>query len=1229
MSSLKKITKRIFKSWHTFGFSEFFESDKKKQAILARTINVQDSTDKLEVVLGLCEGEIEGLENGTQSFYVNDTALQNQNDDFNFTDFNLKIYPGSGQNEYLDYQLGGEARSTSVGVQLAYDVPVTRQTQTGDLGFIEVRLVIQQLSAIYVTKKSSGTTAGTVEVKIEYKPVSSQTWINLADKEDPSGNFILTGKVTSATVQEFRINVEPIDEPYEIRVTKKTKEPNVDGAYNNISWESFQEGFITANEHPHTAMAHICLTYSDQLSSIPAFYGIYKLLRIRVPSNYNPITREYTGAWDGTFKIAWSDNPAWCLYDFVMNDRYGCNAFSEVVLDKWDCYEAGQWCDELVSNGHGGTEPRYTCNLVHYDATNGREFAAYLAATFNGVLTEPSTGYLRLFVEKDADAVFLFTPENVTEEGFSYSFTAPETRYNDIKVSFTNPSLNWEADVRRVYNQEDIDENGRVTYDFIAVGCIREGEAMRRAYYKLITSLTEKTTVTFTTNRQALCLTNFDIILVADPVLGYSLPGRIKSISVDRKTIYLRDSIYLEAGIPYKMQINLPDQLYETELDPLSGTGSIKEFTVRDALPENLPELAAFTISGSDRSGTPKPFRIMSISENQGNPDTITITALELNRNKWEAADNYTFEDIEDYSGLPSVNNIPQIKDAGFYLTYNQVTLETNLIITPTYDDTYPYYSGRIIVYSKKPTETEDGWTLRDMDGPNTVKNHPSGLYQFKILPVSTTGVVAPFDSAPIFTYDVGATNTYPSNVKNLSAERSTNGVQLFWDPVTDIDLAGYEVREGSDWESGTVIITDLSGTSTNILINDSEVHNYMVTAINYMGNYSQIPAYISTSVTAPEDVTTFYATVSLDSIRFDWSTVPGNDIEYEIRQGDNWGTAIKIAKLKGNNTTILLPSAARTNITYGIKAYTPSGLYSKNPRYTHPDIELQPDRNIIKTIDNGADGFPGITYGFEPFTRDGVIVPNTMIMMQEFSRAEHYFEVELEQKTRARNWFETTGFSNPKRLTWVDLHYMYAQPEAHVSWLGSTKLNDSEGELEPVILKYTGPDGYTNYLGFPYTETTDDIRGLIHTTLETGVSYGDGHFTKGLILGTSTKLSYTQSISIPETFSFSFNLKVDDTSSNELNLVTLVGPNRNYIKVYVFENKIYCRCSDHKDLVIPYKRAAAFDFLTFGFNQSETERSLYFFADYANFESSQTVEATPTGGFTQYYLNRNIGDDL
>jgi predicted phage tail protein len=1211
MSSVSSAIRAVYR----VASSSLFDSSSSSSLSSSRTINLEESTDRAEIVLGICEGEIEGLEDGARSFYVSDTALQNASGDYNFEDLELEILPGSGSdNEEISYYLGGAAKSTSVGVQLAYNTPVVRQTETGDIDFIELRMTITTL----MSQGKKSMEAGSMEVNFEYKKLSDKTWKNVTSSGQP---IIYKGKISGTTVSEIRIEVERANEPYEIRITKKTADGDNSSTFNTISWESFQDGVTTAVSFPNTALAHLYLQYSNQLTSVPSFYGIYKLQIIRIPSNYDPVTREYDGEWDGTFKRAWSDNPAWCLYDFVMNDRYGVNAFSTVNLDKWDCYEAGKWCDELVSDGKGGTQPRYTCNLLQTDATNGREFAVYMAGLFNGTLVEESTGYLRLYIEKDADAVFLFTPENVTDTGFSYSMTSPETRYNDIKVSFTNPDLSWETDTRRVYNQDDIDENGRITYDFIAVGCIREGEAMRRAYYKMITALTEVTTVTFTTNRQAQCLSNFDIILIADPVLGYSIPGRIKGISEDRKTVYLRDSVYLEAGIPYKIQFNIPEGLHENEINPVSGSGSLKEFTLQEPLPENIPDLATFTISGSTRSGTPKPFRIVSIAESQDSADQYTITALELNRNKWDASDNMEFSGMASFSGLPSVNDIPHILDASFYLYYDKVNLETDLTITPEYDTSYPYYSGGLVVYSK--AMGSDVWVKRTVVNNNTVTDHPSGEYQFIILPMSTTGITPPFSTAPIFTYIVEDTMDYPSNVKNFQVVRSISGVQLSWDAVDDIDLAGYEVREGTDWETGTVITTDFSGTSLFNTISDADTHYYMVCAKNYRGFYSMIPAYLSTTVYAPDDVPAFYATTSQDRIRFDWTQVEGTDVEYEIRQGNAWNSAILVARAKGNSTSILMPATADS--VFCIKACSSAGLYSENPRYTHPDTELFSNRNVILELDNGAEGFPGITYGFEPLE----YVDKALVMKQEVTRAEHYFPVVLNKETRARNWLETQAFSYGSRLTWEDLHYRYTQTEAHISWINSKSL-DSDGTIETVIMKYRQPDDYTALYGFPYDNYTNDIKEKIYSSYEYNISYEDSRITPGLILTDTTKLIYDSGLAIPDVYYLTLKLKVTDESEDDINILTLINSKTHaYMKLYAFNGKLYMRSSDHKDIVIDFKHAAAVDFITIGISQTTTERILYFFADYGNFESYETIEATPVGSFDQYYINRKIGEPL
>lgn len=1176
-----------------------------------RTPDNLRSDDVVEIVFGLCEGQIEGLENGEKSFYIDDTALQNENGSDNFSSYQLEIFPGSGVNEKIKYKLGGTARSTQVNVNLTQNVPVVRQLQYGSTAdYLELRFVI---AALY-TQNDDGVFYSSLDIKIEYKEISSENWISVYPD-----NLHITGKTTSTYVKEIRFPVAKLNEEqaYEVRVTKLTADSDV-YTTNSVSWESIQEIDSLQVEHKNLAMAHLTVRSSDQFTSVPPFYGIYKLAKIRIPSNYDPIAKTYDGVWDGTFKIAWSDNPAWCLYDLVMNDRYGMNTYNYVTLDKWDTYEAGRWCDEMVSDGRGGLQPRYTCNMYLSDVRNGKEQILYMAGLFNAVLVEESTGYLRLKVDKDEQAVMLFTPQNVTSEGFTYTFTDPETRYNDITVSFVNPELGWITDKRRIYNNDEITKNGRVTYEYAAVGCIYEGEALRRTYYKLITSITEKLTVSFKTNRVAQMLSNFDVILISDPTLGYALSGRILSIDEnDRKIINLRDPLYLEAGIDYKVQFTVPEGIYETTVEPLSGNGSLYKIILKDPLPDNIPEKSVFTLSGSAATGTPKPFRVIGVSENNGEPDSFVVTAIEINRNKWDAADNFKFEYDDEYSGLPSALNIPYAESVSFSEHYDAENVQIQLMISMELDyNTYPWYSGEMVVYSREVGSRD--WIQRPVVKTNIIIDHPKGKHEFVVLPKSILGNTPAFDGAPIYIYDVTNLKDPPADVRGLTAEENVSGVTLSWIPNEDIDLVGYEIREGTDWDDSQLIATKYTANQIFIAINDSNLHHYMVRAIDGLGNYSINAATVSSEVTPPGNVEKFYVTVNNDNARFDWTQVEGVDMEYVIKKGDSWETGIEVLRAKGNNASVILPAYPGTYFT--IKALSRAGLYSEKARYAKPDVDLSQNRNIIITVDNGAEGFPGITYGFEPDPN----LPNIMAMTDSAVYAEHYFPVHLIKSIRARNWFETQAFTFGKKLNWLDLHYRYNQPEAHITWLNSTDIV-GKGDISTIIAPKSLEE-YTSLYGFSFDNTLDEMNQKVTPTRSEGVTYDTGRLTYGLAIQNDTKIIWDEGVEIPPTFSLSVRIRVTEKTPNAFRILRLWNRKKHdYMFLYVAERKLFLTASDGGSMSLPIRWIENLDFITVAISQSDTERSLYYYSSYAGILVSDTIEIKePLGEFTSV----QIGED-
>ena len=482
---------------------------------------------------------------------------------------------------------------------------------------------------------------------------NGSTWINAGSSFTrwnplPGGNGIVTikGKTTAPYVKELRIPVNRIDDDtYMVRVTKLSP-PNTTKQFFDIVWESFQEVKAQTFQFPGLATTQLVARASEQFSSIPQFSGIYEGRIVRVPSNYDPEARTYNGVWDGTWKLAYTNNPAFVLYDLVMNNRYGMNAYYPIELNKWDVYDAGQWCDQRRADG----KPRFTFNHLIQDPMGGREAIDYVAGVFGGRFFDDGNGFGTIKIDRDTEPVAIFSPENVEDGLFVYSFTEISSRYNDITVTFINPDLNWAEDRRRIYDQDHIDRYGRIPLNFIAVGCIDEAEAIARARYKLITGISEKRIVNFKTNRQGLYLSPYDVVLIADDEMAGGLHGRVYEVT-GKDSFSLREPLFLEPGYNYRVVFQLIDpesgqfRVYKYDLaQGLSGT--ITDVVVDGTLPE-LPEKAVFAIETTDGKDAPRAFRITSITEVDGDPDKVEITAVEINRAKWAYVDGHVYNPSE------------------------------------------------------------------------------------------------------------------------------------------------------------------------------------------------------------------------------------------------------------------------------------------------------------------------------------------------------------------------------------------------------------------------------------------------------------------------------------------------------------------------------------------------------------------------------------------------------
>jgi predicted phage tail protein len=475
----------------------------------------------------------------------------------------------------------------------------------------------------------------------------------------------LTGKTSSTYVKELRWGVPAIADTYDIRIKKLSIDPGQGGDQETVivvGWESFQEIVAGDREFPFTSLYHLIGKATDQFSGLPTFSSIADGRIIDVPSNYNAATGVYTGIWDGTFIKDFTSNPAFIWRDVQVNDRYGISSYYAVLPNKWDVYSAAKWCDEQVPDGQGGTHARWTFNQWVTDAQGVKEFSRFLAGVFLGVYTDDGEGGVVLRVDKDSNAVSLFTPENVEGGKFIYSFTDIQTRYNDLTVTYREPILGYDENRVRVQDTAHIAKYGRISTDIVAIGCRHKQEAIRRGRARLIAATTEYTTCSFVTNRLAANFDLYDIILVADPKLGYGLTGRVNSFVNTDKTIWtLFDPIYLEPGITYVVNVQIPDPLYDGTqgapfkleqrgLQPGHATGSVTVLQLAGGALD-LPDYAWFALEAPG-IGTPKPFRIMSVSEADGEPDRVEVLCLEVNRGKWAYIDTGETLDVIDYSSF-------------------------------------------------------------------------------------------------------------------------------------------------------------------------------------------------------------------------------------------------------------------------------------------------------------------------------------------------------------------------------------------------------------------------------------------------------------------------------------------------------------------------------------------------------------------------------------------------
>lgn len=588
------------------------------------------SKQLVKIVEVISEGEVEGLADGMKSVYFDNTPVQNKDDSYNFNNVQLEGRVGSQVQDVIA-GFNTSEKEVSVGTQVRKNLPITRTVTDSKVSRLRLTIGVQSLFSQAENGDTNGTT---VELVIT---IGSQSY-----------PVSISGKYSSQYLQQHTFdNLPPV--PFTVKVERVTEDSKSQRLQNNTVWSSYTEIIDTEFTYPNTALIGVKFD-SEYFSNIPARTYDLLGLRVKVPSNYDTRTRKYTGMWDGTFKTDWTDNPAWILYDVVTSKRYGLgNRLGEFGADKWTLYQVSQYCDQLVPDGFGGQEPRFTCNAWLTEQRSAYDVINDICSIFRAVPVWNGQ-QLTVVMDRPSDPVWTYTNANVSKDGFSYTFSPKKARHNAIQVEYADKDNGYEKAIEYVSDDESIRRNGLNVKKITAFGCTSRGQAHRTGLWLLQTEKLETKTVSFTVGAEGLMHVPGDIIKVADTYYaGTNVGGRV--LAVNGKKVTLDREISVN-GNSYFSYINAQAKHQDIKIVSVNGA----EVTL-DQEPAGLEAYGVWSLS--TQQVTSQLFKALSVKEES--KGKYTITALQHEPQKESIVDN----GVKFEPKATSILSVPQVSNIG------------------------------------------------------------------------------------------------------------------------------------------------------------------------------------------------------------------------------------------------------------------------------------------------------------------------------------------------------------------------------------------------------------------------------------------------------------------------------------------------------------------------------------------------------------------------------------
>ncbi|WP_223236318.1 host specificity protein J, partial [Acinetobacter baumannii] len=752
-------------------------SKKQRQPVISP--DSAQSKTFIKVLYGLAEGEIEGLANGLQSIYLEETPLQNADGSLNFENVKVDFRNGTNDQEYIEGFPAVESE-TAIDVELKSETPWVRAFSNLDLDAVRLRL---KWGPLRTQNATNGDVSGvTIEYAIDLQ-TDGGVWTEVL-------KIKISDKTSANYERAHRIDLPRADSGWLIRVRRLTPNSTSEYVSDKMYIEAVTEVIDAKLRYPNTAL--LGLQYdAETFGNVAKVAADTKGRILKVPTNYNPVTRQYVGMWDGTFKEAYSNNPAWIYYDICTVDRYALgDRLTPLMVDKWSLYRLAQYCDELVPDGLGGQEPRFTCNVYLQSAEGAFEILTKLAGVFRAITFWDGNSII-CDADIPQDTYFTYTRANVIDGNFEYAGTRARDRHNVVKIAWDNPANHYKTEYEFVRDEKAIAEAGQVRIlEIDAWGCTSRGQAQRAGWWALKSEQLETRTVSFKVGLDGHIPQPGRVIDIADPLFaGRANGGRVSKISADRKSITLdRDDVAAVAGD--RLIINGEGGKAQTRIvQSISG----RVVTVTHEF-DAIATQNVWVIDAQDLA-TMK-FRVISITQDESHQ--FSVTALQYNPAKFDAIDKGAY-----FDEVPISIVNPSLQDPVSDLTITSESRVDQGINVATMIVSWAQAKGAV-KYQVEWRKDDGSWIKLPVTGNNSVEvpGIYAGNYQARVTAISAFEIA----SLPVYSTltELSGKQGLPPKLAFIQATGILFGIKLDWGfPATGaLDTAYTEIQVSPDGTS-------------------------------------------------------------------------------------------------------------------------------------------------------------------------------------------------------------------------------------------------------------------------------------------------------------------------------------------------------------------------------------------------------------------------------------------